>query len=164
MTQTKPARNVVGRILSRVRSEKGWSQETLTAKCQLAGWDISRGIIVSIEGGLRKVEDWQILILAKALEVHPGKLFPERFDLADLPMPPEETQRIRREMMDNVRWNKAKEEGTDSRAIHAATYTNEKKNTTTSHALILEKKKERIKASIGKKVIAKKSSSPLADN
>jgi len=95
--------------MSRVRNEKGWSQETLTAKCQLAGWDISRGIIVSIEGGFRKVEDWQILILARVLNVHPGQMFPASFEMEDLPMPSEETQRVRREVMDSVRWNKAKE-------------------------------------------------------
>ena len=105
----RPARNVVGRILSRLRNEKGWSQEVFTAKCQLAGWDISRGIIVSIEGGVRRVEDWQVVLLANALNVHPGRLFPGSLDVEDLPLPREETQRIRREKMDRVRWNKLKE-------------------------------------------------------
>jgi transcriptional regulator with XRE-family HTH domain len=57
------------------------SQETLAAKCGAAGWDISRGTYSKIESGHRRVNDAEVVILAKALrcavtdllEGHPKK-------------------------------------------------------------------------------------------
>lgn len=43
------------------------SQEALSGRCQAAGWDVSRGTFAKIEAGLRRVNDAEIVILAKAL-------------------------------------------------------------------------------------------------
>jgi len=41
--------NVCGPQVSRLRVNLGWSQPQLAAKCQIAGWDVSRDIIARIE-------------------------------------------------------------------------------------------------------------------
>jgi transcriptional regulator with XRE-family HTH domain len=47
-----------------IRNARGWSQEQFAASCQLAGWDVSRGVIARIEGGVRWVADLEVLELA----------------------------------------------------------------------------------------------------
>ncbi len=60
-----------------LRNAKGWSQEKLASVCQLQGWDISRGVVARIEGGVRWVADFELLELAKALKIPVQKLYPE---------------------------------------------------------------------------------------
>ena len=43
-----------------LRSRRGWSQPVLAAKCQLAGWDVSRDIIARIELRVRWVADFEL--------------------------------------------------------------------------------------------------------
>jgi len=43
------------------------SQETIVAKCGAAGWDLSRGTFAKIESGLRRVNDAEVVLLAKVL-------------------------------------------------------------------------------------------------
>ena len=45
----------------------GLTQEALAARCQTQGWDISRGTFSKIESGLRRVNDAEVVILAKTL-------------------------------------------------------------------------------------------------
>lgn len=71
-------RNVVGRQVMLLRNERDWSQEKLASICQLAGWDVSRGVIARIEGGVRWVADFEVLILAAALRVPVPELYPKR--------------------------------------------------------------------------------------
>lgn len=59
--------NLVGERISKLRTEAGISQEVLAAKCQTAGWDISRGTFAKIEAGLRRVNDAEVVVLAKVL-------------------------------------------------------------------------------------------------
>jgi len=68
--------NVCGPQVSRFRAQLGWSQPELAAKCQLAGWDVSRDIIARIEGQIRWVGDFEVAILAKVLKVPLEKLYP----------------------------------------------------------------------------------------
>lgn len=73
--------NLVGSRVRRIRTAGGMSQEILVAKCGAAGWDISRGTFAKIESGLRRVNDAELVILAKVLACslddllggHPGK-------------------------------------------------------------------------------------------
>lgn len=60
-----------------LRNARGWSQEKLASVCQLQGWDISRGVVARIEGGIRWVADFELLELAKSLKVSVQKLYPE---------------------------------------------------------------------------------------
>ena len=62
-------RNIIGTALARYRNARGWSQNELAAKCQVAGWDISRGIIAGIEGRVRWVGDWEVMLLVSVLKI-----------------------------------------------------------------------------------------------
>ena len=60
-------KNVVGREVGRVRSNRGWSQAELARELQIAGWDISRSGVSKIEMRIREVKDWQMLLLVHVL-------------------------------------------------------------------------------------------------
>lgn len=72
-------RNVVGPSVQRCRSARGWSQQMLATKCQLIGWDISRSIVAAIEGRVRWVADWEVLLLARVFKVSLVDLYPVNF-------------------------------------------------------------------------------------
>lgn len=69
-------KNIVGPQVARLRYRRGWSQTELAAKCQLAGWDASRGIIAGIEGQVRCVTDQEFVWLARVLSVSLDALLP----------------------------------------------------------------------------------------
>jgi transcriptional regulator with XRE-family HTH domain len=71
-------RNIVGPQVMLLRNERGWSQEKLATVCQLRGWDISRGVVARIEGGVRWVADFELLELAAALKVPVPDLYPKQ--------------------------------------------------------------------------------------
>ena len=71
-------RNIVGPQVMQLRNERDWSQEKLASICQLAGWDVSRGVIARIEGGVRWVADFEVLKLAAALKVAVPELYPKQ--------------------------------------------------------------------------------------
>ena len=77
-------KNIVGPQVRRFRTQRGWSQSALAAKCQMAGWDISRGIIAAIEGRVRWVGDFELMLLAKALRITPTELLPKQLILDEL--------------------------------------------------------------------------------
>jgi len=77
-------KNVIGPVVHRRRSELGWSQAKLAAECQLAGWDVSRGIIAAIEGRVRWVGDYEIALLAKILVISIEAFYPPAIDWAEL--------------------------------------------------------------------------------
>lgn len=72
----RPAGNVVGTQVRRLRNARGWSQPDLAARCQRMGWDVGRDIIARIESRVRLVTDSEILYLAKALGSSVVELFP----------------------------------------------------------------------------------------
>jgi transcriptional regulator with XRE-family HTH domain len=69
--------NIVGPQVRRIRYQQGLTQPQLVAKCQLAGWNISREGIAKIESQARGVADREIIFLSKALQVHFSLLFPQ---------------------------------------------------------------------------------------
>jgi len=75
MTEPK---NAVGPKLMRLRSRLGLSLEKFAAKCQLAGWDISRDIVARIELQSRCVTDIELMELAHVLRVPADALLPRR--------------------------------------------------------------------------------------
>lgn len=77
-------KNVVGPQVRKLRDQQGWSQATLATKCQLAGWDISRSIVAAIEGRIRWVGDFELMMLAKVLHVSPSDLLPKQLHWAEL--------------------------------------------------------------------------------
>lgn len=62
-------RNVLGPGVRRARESKGWSQDDLARKLQLAGWDVDRTLIARIELRTRCITDIELLIIAKTLGV-----------------------------------------------------------------------------------------------
>jgi transcriptional regulator with XRE-family HTH domain len=72
----KRALNLIGPNVRKLRDEKGWTQEVLAQKCQLAGWDITRASLAKLEAQVRRVPDGEVLFLAKILRVPTDKLFP----------------------------------------------------------------------------------------
>ena len=55
--------------MRRARSKKGWSQQDLAVKLQIAGLDIRRSGIAKIELQIRRVTDEDLLYLLKVLEM-----------------------------------------------------------------------------------------------
>ena len=77
-------KNVIGPTLTKLRTGMNLSQEELAAKCQRLGWDIARDTIAKIEGRNRLVADYEILLLASAMQVNPTAFFPFKVNLRHL--------------------------------------------------------------------------------
>jgi transcriptional regulator with XRE-family HTH domain len=69
--------NVVGSQVRKLRERKGWNQNQLTVKLQLAGWDTSQGSLSRLENGERRVPDLELFVLADVLDVKLDDLFPK---------------------------------------------------------------------------------------
>jgi transcriptional regulator with XRE-family HTH domain len=67
--------NIVGDNVRKTRERNGWTQEQLTAKCNLLEWNISRGTLAKIESKVRRVTDIEVKLLAEALETNIEALF-----------------------------------------------------------------------------------------
>ena len=68
----------------KIRNRENWTQASLAAKLQIAGWDVSRESLAKLEAQLRRVPDCELLFLAKVLQVSVTDLFPARLDLKKL--------------------------------------------------------------------------------
>lgn len=71
-------KNVVGAQVRKAREERNWTQEVLAARCNVQGWDISRGTLAKIEAEVRRVTDAELFILAKVLGVEIASLYPSK--------------------------------------------------------------------------------------
>ena len=69
-------KNVVGREVGRIRSNRGWTQAVLARELQKAGWDISRSEVSKIEMRIREVKDWQMMLLVHLLETPHESFYP----------------------------------------------------------------------------------------
>lgn len=78
MEQTSP-RNAIGAAVRRIRNQRGWTQEVLAAKCEVAGCAISRGTLAKIEAQIRTATDIETFILALVLNVGIDALYPKGF-------------------------------------------------------------------------------------
>lgn len=76
--------NLVGPQVRQLRTENAWTQETLAAKLQVEGWDVSRESLAKLEAQFRRVPDCELLFLAKVFRVNLTDLFPPRLDLKKL--------------------------------------------------------------------------------
>ena len=63
--------NICGERVRAAREKAGLSQEQLAAKVQLCGHSLTQKAISRIESGLRVVPDFEIPLLAQALNVSP---------------------------------------------------------------------------------------------
>ena len=62
-------RNILGPGIRRVRETRGWSQDDLARRLQIAGWDVDRTLIARIELRTRCITDMELLALAKTCGV-----------------------------------------------------------------------------------------------
>jgi len=70
--------NVIGPRVREIREAKKLTQDELAARCNLLGWNISRGTLAKIEAKVRRVTDVEVVLLAKALQVDVNRLYQER--------------------------------------------------------------------------------------
>jgi len=68
--------NLIARQVSRLRYERGWTQDELADLLHKAGWFISRSGVSKIEGGLVYVHDFRLVWLASVFQVKIGDLLP----------------------------------------------------------------------------------------
>ena len=85
MEQTKTL-NIIGPKLRELREKHGFTQDQVAAKCQVLGFDLTRGTLAKIESRVRAVSDHEIPFLAEALECSIDALFPKK--LQPLPRKP----------------------------------------------------------------------------
>lgn len=71
-----PVKNLIGPQVRRLRNAAGMSQREFAEKCQLKGWDISRGVVAAIEGQVRCVTDAEFVNLSRVLGVPLQTLLP----------------------------------------------------------------------------------------
>jgi transcriptional regulator with XRE-family HTH domain len=69
--------NLIGRNIGRLRYQRGWTQDMLAAKLQLAGWMVSRSKISRIESEQAHVYDFQVFVFADVFDVEVKTLFPK---------------------------------------------------------------------------------------
>jgi transcriptional regulator with XRE-family HTH domain len=69
--------NIIGPQIKRLREQNNMTQEELTARCNLLGWNISRGTLAKIESQVRRVTDFEGAVIAKVLDVDISVLYEE---------------------------------------------------------------------------------------
>ena len=69
--------NIIGPTVARLRFERGWTQETLAARLQCLGVDISRQKLANMESGRTQVPDALIPEFQKAFAVPVILFFPK---------------------------------------------------------------------------------------
>jgi transcriptional regulator with XRE-family HTH domain len=72
----RTGQNVVGPKIRQIRYQLGLTQNELSARIGILGWDISRATLSQIEAQIRCVTDFELLCIAKALKVAPHDLLP----------------------------------------------------------------------------------------
>ena len=82
-------RNCIGPRVRRLRIDRGWTQDNLAAKLQLAGLDgFDRVVVAKVESQLRSAFDYEAAVIARVLGVTLDDLLPGKSvldkDLEDL--------------------------------------------------------------------------------
>jgi transcriptional regulator with XRE-family HTH domain len=67
--------NLIGSTVNLLRKNKKLTQEDLVARCNLLGWNISRGTLAKIESKCRCISDAEVYLLAQALQVSVDHLY-----------------------------------------------------------------------------------------
>ena len=70
-------KNLIGKNLKRLRTEKRVSQQALSEKLELLGVYVCRGSISRIEDYSRTVTDIELFAIAAVLDVSPAELYPD---------------------------------------------------------------------------------------
>ncbi len=69
-------KNICGRVIAKLRSQANppVTQESLVAKLQVNGLDLDRASLAKIETQKRRVYDYEVVAIAKALNTNPADL------------------------------------------------------------------------------------------
>lgn len=67
--------NLIGKTVNLLRKKKNMTQEDLVAKCNLLGWNISRGTLAKIESKCRCISDAEVYLLSQALQVEVNQFY-----------------------------------------------------------------------------------------
>ena len=78
MEQPDRRQNLIGPSVRKLRMAAKLSQESLAARLQVAGWDLTRGGLSKIEARLRRVNDAELLVLARVLKCSLAELYPTK--------------------------------------------------------------------------------------
>jgi transcriptional regulator with XRE-family HTH domain len=70
-------RNITGPVARRRREQLGLTQPMLVARLNRLGWDLSRETYAKIEAQIRWLADFELVWLARALDVTPAELLDE---------------------------------------------------------------------------------------
>lgn len=73
-TNQSQHKNIIGKKVRELRIQKGLTQDQLAAKLEINEIKIDRIVISRIESGNRFVSDYELLEIAKALDVTPNQL------------------------------------------------------------------------------------------
>ncbi|MFB5762938.1 helix-turn-helix domain-containing protein [Paenibacillus medicaginis] len=73
-------KNIIGSRVIAIRRAKGMKQKEFLARLQTFGLDISPTSLSRLEGQYRLVQDYEIVIIAKALEISVGELLGEEYE------------------------------------------------------------------------------------
>jgi transcriptional regulator with XRE-family HTH domain len=65
----KAPKNTVGRQLQKIRLERKLTQAKFATLCRQKGWNLTREIVARIEGGVRCVADFELMLLSEILKV-----------------------------------------------------------------------------------------------
>lgn len=67
--------NIIGPQIKRLREQNNMTQEELTTRCNLVGWNLSRGTLAKIESQVRRVTDSEVALIAEVLGVKITELY-----------------------------------------------------------------------------------------
>ncbi|MEO2204740.1 helix-turn-helix transcriptional regulator [Paenibacillus pabuli] len=73
-------KNIIGSRVVAIRKSKGIKQREFLARLQTLGLDISQTSLSRLEGQYRLVQDYEVVVIAKALEVSVGYLLGEEIN------------------------------------------------------------------------------------
>jgi transcriptional regulator with XRE-family HTH domain len=71
-------RNFIGRLVGRMRTDNGWTQDEFADQLQLAGWyNATRSTVSKMEDGSMRIDLLQLYYLAVALRISPMEFLAE---------------------------------------------------------------------------------------
>jgi transcriptional regulator with XRE-family HTH domain len=73
-------KNIIGSRVVAIRKNKGIKQREFLARLQTLGLDISQTSLSRLEGQYRLVQDYEVVMIARALEVSVGYLLGEEIE------------------------------------------------------------------------------------
>lgn len=73
-------KNIIGSRVVAIRKSKGIKQREFLARLQTLGLDISQTSLSRLEGQYRLVQDYEVVMIAKALEISVGYLLGEEIE------------------------------------------------------------------------------------